>query len=254
MLKPLLVVLIGMVLAATANAQGVLEVREGGAAGTIITDDQAVGGLRNFGQVPISTASPLMIHVTNTGTSPITFGVIQKIGARPGDFALGISGLVNPLPAGQSFSFAITFYRTTVGVSTSTLELTHDAASSGVSPFQINLVGEAVVFKVTLGSPMGAAVYSLQSPVGTARDFGSQDITAGATASITFYITNVSSGPSAPTISLGAPFMAGSRWYEYVIDLTGTLSQLSPGQSTSFTVTPRFTSLSQANRHPALLS
>ena len=236
MLKPILIALVVSALGGTIAAQGVLEVREGGAGGTPITDDQAVGGLRDFGQIAVSTQSPLTIYLTNTGTSPITFLTITKTGTEPADFYVSISGMANPLGVGQSTAFTITFYRTTAGTSTAAVHLPHNAVSSGTSPFDINLTGEAIApqprITVTEGSVGGTPIAHQQSPAGTGRDFATQDISAGPTAAITIFITNSGTG----TLSLATPDMGGTWWTEYVVNATGMILNLASGQSTSFTV------------------
>ncbi|MCB9934073.1 MAG: choice-of-anchor D domain-containing protein [Planctomycetes bacterium] len=205
--------------------------------GTPITDNEPVGGLRDFGLIPVSTQSaPLTIYITNTGGSPINFGSIFKVGSNPGDFFFNASAFVNPLPAGQSTSFIVLFYRVTAGVGTCTIELPHDASGAGTSPFEINLKGEAYVpipvLQVTVGSAVGTPIAHQQSAAGTSRDFGVQDVAAGPTSSITMFITNAGTG----TLSIAIPDMGGTWWTEFLVNSTGMISQLSAGQSTSFTV------------------
>ncbi|MCA8914378.1 MAG: choice-of-anchor D domain-containing protein [Planctomycetes bacterium] len=214
-----------------------MDVREGSASGTPITDNEAVGGLRDFGLIPTNTSSsPLYIVITNNGPTPITFGTIAKVGAQPTDFYLNTSALANPLPVGQTTSFTIIFYRTTVGVSTATIQIPHNAAYSGTTPFDINLTAEAYVpnpiIQISTGSPTGPTIAHQQSPVSTNRDFGSQNVSAGPTAALTLYISNTGTG----TLSIATPDMGGTWWTEFTVNSTGMLSSLTPGQSTSFTV------------------
>ncbi|MCP5186127.1 MAG: hypothetical protein H6993_19325, partial [Pseudomonadales bacterium] len=184
-----------------------MEVREGGAAGTLITDNQAVGGLRDFGQVAVSQQStPVTFAFTNTGPATITFSNgIQKVGANPGDFYLQASGFPGSLGLGQTATFDIVFYRTSVGVSTCTLEIAHNANGSGTTPFEINLRGEAIqpvpdmqVHETNATGPL----IPHQSPAATTiRDFGSQDVSAGPTAYITICVVNAGTG----TMNMTAP-------------------------------------------------
>lgn len=215
-----------------------LKVQETGAGGVQISDNQTVGSGRDFGQVAVNTQSaPLTIYMTNLGPTNITFNpAISKTGAQPTDFYLNASALMNPLPPGQSTSFTITFYRTSAGVSTATFNVFHNAAFSGTSPFEINVRGEAIVpqpiIRVNQTTAGGTQITHNQSPAGTVRDFGSQDINAGPTAQITIFVTNSGTG----TLAISTPDMGGTWWTEYVIDSTGMASQLTAGQSTSFKV------------------
>jgi hypothetical protein len=217
-----------------------MQVNENSAGGTQIYDDDAVGGARDFGQIAVSTNStPLDIFFTNNGPTPINFGTYIKTGANPLDFYVNSSVFYqqNPLPVGQTTSLRIVFNRSTVGVSTATIELPHNAAFSGTTPFEINLRGEAIVqapvIRVNLGSASGPVITHQQSPAGTPRDFGNQDIGAGPTSPITIFITNSGTG----TLSLTAPYRQGTYWSEYQLNTIGFASNLTAGQSTSFEIT-----------------
>jgi hypothetical protein len=88
------------------------------------------------------------------------------------------------------------------------------------------------IIQVNLGSAAGPQISHQQSPFGTGRDFGNQDINAGPTAAITIFITNIGTG----SLSLSTPSMGGTWWTEYIIGSAGFQSQLAGGASTSFTV------------------
>ncbi len=217
------------------DAGPVLEVKEGGAGGTVITDNQAVGGLRDFGNVVVSTQStPLTIAITNNGSSSITFGAFTKTGTNPGDFTYQASAMTNPLPVGQTTTFTIIFFATTTGVKTATLSIPHNAG--GVS-FEINLQGTAVlapagIIDVHLTSVAGPVIAHQASPTSTPRDFGNQDIAAGPTAAITIFVRNTGTG----SLTMALPDLAGTWWNQYVVTTTGFTTVLAPGASTTFTV------------------
>ncbi|MCB9893414.1 MAG: choice-of-anchor D domain-containing protein [Planctomycetes bacterium] len=215
-----------------------LKVQETGSTGTQFYDnDPAVGG-RNFGTIAVSTQSaPLTVYITNLGPTNVVFTpTISKTGANPTDFYLNTSALVNPLPPNQSTSFTITFYRTTVGTSTATINVFHNAAYSGTSPFEINVTGNAIVpqpiIRVNLGSATGPQISHQQSPAGTPRDFGNRDIGAGPSGDITIFVTNAGTG----TLAVSTPDMGGTWWTEYNVNSAGMTSSLTAGQSTSFKV------------------
>lgn len=214
-----------------------MEVREGGVSGTPITDNQAVGGMRDFGQVAVSTQStPLTIAISNMGPNTITFpSGITKTGSNPADFFIGAGGFPSSLGVGQTGTFTITFYRTTAGVSTATINLEHNASGSGTSPFEINVRGEAIqplpVLEVRLNNPTGTPIAHQDPATGTVRDFGNQDVSAGPTAPITICIVNSGTG----AMGLGTPDMGGTWWDQFVV--TSTMpSSIAPGGSATFTV------------------
>lgn len=223
-----------------------LEVKEGGLTGTAIVHNQAVGGLRNFGQVTMGQQStPLTISLTNNSFSNISFGTpFTKAGTNPGDFYYDASagaGFLNPLPVGQSCTFTITFYVAaagTPGVKTANISFTHNAGGVANQTFTINLQAEAVapgtgVIEVYVGSTAGPQVSHQQPAAGTARDFGSIAIGTGPTAAITLVVHN----PGPGTLSITQPDMAGTYWPEYIV---GTVSATSIPQGSSATFTVAF--------------
>ncbi|MBK9974461.1 MAG: choice-of-anchor D domain-containing protein [Planctomycetes bacterium] len=235
-MRALWIWLVGVVLAGglAAQAQELL-VFEGSATGTPITDNQAVGGLRDFGQVAPSTVStPLNIYFTNNRSTPINFGAWFKTGANPADFYVNSASFTNPLPAGQTTSLTVTFYRTTSATCSATLNVPHDALGSGTSPFEINMGADCVGphLQTTLGSPTGQVIVHAEPASGTGRDFGSWATIAGPSAAITISITNAGTG----YLNLSTPDMAGVAWNEFVINSTGFSASLAAGQSTSIAV------------------
>lgn len=222
----------------------VIDLKEGSTSGARITNNEAVGGGRNFGQVTMGQQSaPLTISVTNNGLTAITFGSpFTKAGANPGDFYYDASagaGFLNPLPVGQSCTFTIVFYvpsSGTSGIKTANISLTHNAGGVANQTFTINLQGEAVpsgtgVIEVYEGTTAGPQVTHQQPAAGTGRDFGSITIGTGPTAAITLVIHN----PGPGTLNITQPDMDGTYWPEYVV---GTVSATSipQGQSATFTV------------------
>lgn len=217
-------------------AQPALTVREHNAAisvtpapsplpGTLITDNQAVGGLRDFGQVATSTNSAIAYFiVTNNSGSAITLGSITKTGTNPTDFFLNPTGQTWPgfagsLAAGASTYFGVQFYSTTGGVKTATLEFTHNAPGVGTSPFQVNVRAEAVAptatLEVRLGSTSGTVVAHQAAAAGTPRDFGSWDIAAGPTATITIVLMNTGTAG----LNINQPYVTPALAAEFPITL-----------------------------------
>lgn len=213
-----------------------LEVRAGSPTGTLLTDNQAATGPLDFGQINTSTNSaPLNLYFKNAGPANITFGSITKTGAQPNDFYVNSSSFIFNLPVGQTGVLTITFYRTTIGISTGTVNVPHNATGSGTSPWELNLRGEAITpnpdIQVLLGPAPGTALTHNQTVSG-ARDFGNQDIAAGPTATITIIVRNSGTGQ----LNISTPDMGGTWWNQFIVDTTGMLSGLTAGQSTSFTI------------------
>lgn len=224
-----------------------LEVKEGGVSGTVITNNQAVGGLRDFGQVTMGVqSSPLTISLTNNGSTSCTFGSFTKTGTDPNDFYIQAGTLTNPLPAGQNTTFTIQFYvstAATAGVRTASVNIPHNAGGIAGQNFIINLRGEATspgtgsvdAFET---STTGAVIAHNQAATGTGRDFGS--VLVGAqSAPLTIVISN----PGPGTLTMTMPTMGGTWWNQFQLDTTGFLLSLPQGQTTSFTV--RFAPTSQ---------
>ncbi len=229
----------------------VIEVREGGLTGTLITDNQAVGGLRNFGNVPVAhNSATLVIAITNNSAVNITFGTSGPPAVSPivelpavNFFILQTAApqtWVNPLPPGQSCTFAITFNAptgTAVGLQSCVFTLNHNAGGPPMKAFEINVQANVVpaaggTMEVHLGSVGGPIINDMQSAVGTTRDFGNQDPLSGPTAFITIFVVNTGAG----TLYMTPPDLYTGYWTDFVVDLAGFTASLTTGQSTSFRV------------------
>ena len=212
-----------------------LEVREGGLTGTIITDDQPAGGLRDFGQInPGVNSQVLTIAFTNNGLNTITFTTWSKVGANPGDFYV----LQNPptsLAPNMSATMQVQFYSLAVGIKTATISLPHNAAGSGTAPFEINLRAEAIVMSPTIQvSEMtsgGTNIPHQAAAAGTIRDFGSV-IVGGISSPITIAITNTGNGP----MVIQAIDMGGTWWNQFAVNTGPIPPTLAPNASMTFTV------------------
>ena len=216
-----------------------LVVEEGGVGGTVITDDEAAGGLRDWGVVNTSTnSSTLTVAFTNNGIDPITFGSYSKTGNDPAEFIVTKQITTNPLPVGQTDTMEFQFYSQAAGVFTATINVPHNVATgAGTSPFEINLRAEAVVpipdLEVRQSSATGTPIAHNETATGTVRDFGDQDIAAGPTTSITLTIVNAGTG----NLGISTPDMGGTWWDQYVVTVPGNFpSSLAPGASADFEV------------------
>lgn len=229
------------------NATSEMEVREGGATGTIITDNQAVGGLRNFGQVPAGRNSALLtIAITNNGAANLTFPAPSidenPSGSFNGNFYFNAPAatFINPLPPGQTATWTIQFNTpsgTSPGIQTCQYRLYHNAGGGGTQIFEINVQAEVIppaggTIELRLGSATGPVINHGQSATGTPRDFGQQDINAGPTGSIQIFVKNIGTG----TLYMTPPDLGGTWYTEFVVDNTGFTQSVAAGASTSFLV------------------
>jgi len=217
-----------------------LEVREGGTGGTPITNNQAVGGLRDFGQVTMGVqSSPLTIALTNNGGTSCTFGAFVKGGTNPNDFYVQAGSMANPLASGGTTTFTLQFFVATTGtpgIKTATITIPHNAGGVAGQNFVINLRGEATSpgtgsVEAFETSTSGAAIAHQQSATGTARDFGS--VLVG---SQSVPLTIVISNPGPGTLTMNVPDIAGTWWNQFQLNTTGFLTSLPQGQTTSFTI------------------
>lgn len=218
-----------------------LEVKEGGTTGTTITDNLAVGGLRNFGNVTMGQQStPLVIGLINNSSSSITFGSpFPKSGSNPTEFYIDASSMPNPLPAGQSTTFTITYYVATTGTSgakSATISIPHNAGGVSGQSFEINVAANAVApgtgtIEVYIGSTAGTQVTHQEAAALTARDFGQMIVNTGPGTPITLVISN----PGPGTLTITQPDMGGTWWTNYVVGTASSLS-IPQGGTSTFTV------------------
>lgn len=214
-----------------------LEVAEVG--GAVISDNEAVGGLRDWGVVNVNTnSSVLTISFTNNGITPITFGSYSKTGSNPNQFYVIKQITTNPLPVGQTDTMEFQFNSPNPGVHTCVINVPHNvSAGAGTSPFEINLRAEAIVpvpdLEVRLGGSTGTLIPHNDPATGTPRDFGTQDIAAGPTAPISITIVNAGTG----NMGISTPDMGGTWWNQFIVNVPGSFpSSLAPNASATFEV------------------
>lgn len=207
-----------------------LEVREGGLTGTIITDNETVGGLRDFGQVGISTNSTtLVISLTNNSANTITFGAWTKTGTNPAVFYV-IAGPPSTLAPNANGTIEVQFHSAAIGVFTATINLPHDAAYSGSTPFEINVRAEAISIAPLIDVSDGSSLVHNESATG-ARDFGNTLV--GSTSASTT-ITVSSSG--ALDLVVSTPALAGPDAAQFSVDLSNFSSTITPNSTTNFDI------------------
>lgn len=213
-----------------------LEVREGGLTGTLIVDDEAVGGLRDFGQIDDTSFSIITIALANTSASTVTISYsITQSGS--GNFAFVNGQPPTSLAPNSSTTFDVMFLPQTAGVYNGTILMTHSASYSGSNPFSINLRGEGVVaapvVQVDLAA-FGGTNIPHQDPatVANTRDFGSV-LVNGNSAPIDVAITNVGNTP----LTITSIRIIGTWWNQFSLSLSGGMPvTLAANSSTTVSV------------------
>ncbi|MDC1143148.1 choice-of-anchor D domain-containing protein, partial [Planctomycetota bacterium] len=214
---------------------------------TDISDNEAVGGLRDFGQITTSTNSyELEITLTNNSLSDIDFDYItatshyyEIVGANPGDFTVTSFTGVPTIVPGASALLKVRFYSTTAGVSTCTINIGHDATGpgTGTTPFEINLRAEAIVpnpiLQVDLVGTPNVNVPHQTPATGTPRDFGNVN-TGQSSAPISLILTNVGNSD----LLIQQIIMDGTWHNQYTISNISTVipATLSVGQTLTLEV------------------
>ncbi|MEZ5992036.1 MAG: choice-of-anchor D domain-containing protein [Planctomycetota bacterium] len=118
----------------------IIEVREGGASGALISNGAGAGGQRDFGTVDLGLLpfGPVTIYVANTGTGALNLGTVAT-----SDPSFTINGALPPsLAPGASTTFEIYFTATAVGSYSATVSFAHDDTST-TTPFEFGLSGTA---------------------------------------------------------------------------------------------------------------
>jgi hypothetical protein len=215
-----------------------LEVREGGPTGTQLTDDEAVGGLRDFGQLLEGTNSTVLdIDLYNNGVNTITFSAWTKTGTNPNEFFV-ITSPANTIAPGTRTTMQIQFNSGTsgAGVYTATINLPHTAQGSGTSPWQINVRAEAVpnnpLIQVDMTTSGGTNIPHQSPATGTARDFGNVNVGSSSTP-ITIVITNAGTGP----LTITGVDMGGTWWTQFsVLNSAAMPVTLNATQTYDFTI------------------
>ena len=180
----------------------------------------------SFGSVTVGSKQSLSETVTNTGGSSIT---ISQVGISGTGFSLG--GITTPmtLTAGQSATFTVTFTPSSAGSVSGNVTITSNAPNPTLN---IPLSGTGVAPGALGSNP-------------TSLSFGS--VTLGSNQSLSETVTNT--GGSSVTISQVG--ISGSRFSLSGITAPVTLT---PGQSTSFSVSFAPTSAGSASGNVTITS
>ncbi|MCC6574741.1 MAG: choice-of-anchor D domain-containing protein [Planctomycetes bacterium] len=213
-----------------------VEVRETAVGGTLVANGAAAANGRAFGNQDISSGATatLTIFVLNTGSNTITLGTPALGGADAGQFVLNTGGFSGSVAAGANTTFTVAFDPSTTGLKAATVSFTHDGTNTA-SPFTFDLSGTGTTPLIEVreaDAVTGVLISNGLAAAGTARDFGDQNVSGGATAALTIYINNTGTH----TMTVAAPTLSAGDTGDFVLDTTGFSTSVAPGANTSFTV------------------
>jgi len=111
-----------------------------GAGSTAIPAGSLPSNGRTFAarRIDIGASTPLVVTVTNGGTSTLTLGTPTLTGTT-GDFLLLTTGFSNSVAAGATTSFSVAFDPVLSGSRSATVSLTHDALGGPATPFTFGI-------------------------------------------------------------------------------------------------------------------
>lgn len=206
----------------SANAP-IVVVRETDVNGQVVGNGANASGQRDFGVVDIGAGptSARVIHVKNEGSQPLTLGTPMLVGPDAGEFAINTSGMTFNLTPGSETTLEYQFDPTSTGVKSATIEFTHNDTGTA-DPFEIHLTGEGIINAPVIVVAEGGA-YGLGIQHGDAaaqgRQFGSLDISAGATAYVEIFVRN----DGWADLNLTTPTLTGTNPGDFLLD-TSTLT------------------------------
>ncbi len=188
----------------------------------------ADGGSADFGATMVGGSISLTFTVRNTGVVVLS-GIAPAIAGEAGDFTLNTSGLTPALSPGGSTTFTVTFAPTSTGVRTAALQIASSDAEN--NPFDITLTGTGTD-PLTPGIVVEQPVGNILIDGGSEIDFGTVN---GGFAGLVKHFTVRNTGSTA--LSGLAVSKDGANASDFLVNTSGMATLLSPGGTTSFTVT-----------------
>lgn len=219
----------------SANAP-IVVVRETDVNGQVIGNGSPASGLRDFGQVDIGSGptTARVVHIKNEGAQLLTLGTPTLTGPDAGEFALNTNGMAYNLIPGETTTFEFQFDPANTGVKSATVEFTHNDTGTA-DPFEVHLTGEAIIMApvvvVAEGGAYGSGIQHGDLAV-LGRQFGNQDVGAGATAAVQVFVRN--DGWS--DLNLTTPMLIGANPGDFVLDTTSLSLTIGAHSVTWFSV------------------
>ncbi|MDC1142123.1 choice-of-anchor D domain-containing protein [Planctomycetota bacterium] len=205
------------------------------AATQMLLNGAAASGVTNFGNQVIhaGATTPVVITISNTGTQSMSVGVPILSGADATEFQMNTNGMAATVGGGQTTTFELAFDPITSGAKNAAISFVHSATNTS-SPFVINIAGSGVAtaaIEVRQSSQTGSVVTSGAIASGPFA-YGPRELSSGPSNDGTCHISNTGSA----NLVLGTPVVSGSGSAEFSLNLTGFLTTVPPGNSTSFSV------------------
>ena len=211
----------------TGNGVGP-DIRVSGNSVTIVDGDTSptTADGTDYGNVPVGAPVTHTFVIHNDGLTPM---MLSGTGLSPGgDFSFTGPGTLDPIPAGGSTSFDVTFTPSSTGPKSTTLSIDSDDPDEGTYEFTLTGNGVGPDIRVT-GNTIDIADGDTSSNGTDGTDYGSVLVAASVTHE--FVIHN--DGPT--NLTLGAIVITGSA--DFVIDPPFPGPTLVPGGSVTVFVT-----------------
>lgn len=177
-------------------------------------------------QVTGTTSIAKTFTIKNPGTVPLNVSEVRVVGGANTNFTVDTAGMLTTVPAGGQTTFTVSFAPSNQIAYSSHLRVVTNDSDEPVS--EIELIGVGILPpEILVEQPVGSPLTSGASTV----DLGAETITYETEPTI-FTISNTGSGP----LLISSVELSGGDDSEFLLDLSGTLSNVPPGGSTSFTV------------------
>jgi uncharacterized delta-60 repeat protein len=178
------------------------------------------------GTVNPGGATSKTFTIRNTGTTELKLGTFSIDGANSGAFVVNLTGTASSVTPGNSTTFSVSFVPGAggAGVYHAVLHIAND--DSDENPFDIALTGTVLAPEIVVEQPTGNVV----TDGGAAIVIGT--VNPGGNTSKTFTIRNTGT----TDLTLGTFSIDGANAAAFAVNHTGTTSPVTPGQSTTFTV------------------
>jgi hypothetical protein len=216
------------------NNAPIMEVRENGAAGAPIANGAA--GARDFGSQDIQggPGTWMPVHIRNAGTTPLVLGVPLLTGSNSSEFELNLSGVVLTLAGNAETTFSVRFNPIATGLRSALVQFAHNDPSL-TSTFEFEVAGTGIellpVLEVREGGATGTVIAGGASASG-GRDFGAQDVDAGATTPVTIHVANTGQAD----LAVGQALLSGPNMVSFVLSSSTLPAVITPGNSATFTI------------------
>ncbi len=186
-------------------------------------------GSYDFGSVQVGNSSaPVTFKIENKGTADLTLNSVLLTAGDTGDFSIDDALMSSPVSPGSITTFAITFSPTISGFRSATVTIDNDDPDE--APYTFTVDGNGSVIPIP---DINLKQDGTQLPNGTGiYTFGSV-LEGTSSAPVTFTIENNGTG----NLTVNSVSLTAGDIFYFSIDDALMSSPVSPGNSTTFTIT-----------------